>query len=113
MKKIQIQTKPKYTGTLIQFSSDLKSYITSDVNQLITNSNVASLLADSDNYEIDKVNDEINESTKPKIYKSGKFDGIQIMVDPYMSWDNNRIILKNNEIIIDEIKVIDEECLFI
>lgn len=111
MKKIQIKPTSTYIGSMVKFSNDLKCHITSDVNQLITNSNVASLFIDLVEYTIDE--DETYESGKPKMYKGGKLGKIQIMVDPYMSWDDNRIILTNNEIVIDEIKVIDEEGLFI
>jgi hypothetical protein len=35
------------------------------------------------------------------------------MVDPYMRWDDNKIILKNDDLVIEEIEIIDEENILI
>lgn len=45
-KKIEINSGEKYTQIMIQFITELKSYITNDMNLLITNGNIATLLQD-------------------------------------------------------------------
>jgi hypothetical protein len=116
MKKIEIKSDEKYTQIQNQFITELKSYITSDANLLITNGNLAALLQDFSEYKLgeDEIKNEMkSEDGKPKMYKLGKLDELQIMVDPYMRWDDNKIILKNNDMIIEEIEIIDEENILI
>ena len=47
------------------------------------------------------------------MYKLGKLYELQIMVDPYMRWDDNKIILKIDDLVIEEIEIIDEENILI
>jgi|SRR5574344_1442174 hypothetical protein len=116
MKKIEIKSNEKYTQIQKQFITELKSYITSDVNLLITNGNLAALLLYFSDYKLgeNEIKDEMkSENGKPKMYKLGKLDELQIMVDPYMRWDDNKIILKNDDLVIEEIEIIDEENILI
>lgn len=112
MKTIEIKSDEKYTQVQKQFMTELKSYITSEVNLLITNGNLASVLQDSTEYKSD-LNEILynvlnSENEKFKMYKLGKLDNLQIMVDPYMRWDDNRIILKYDDLVIEEIEIIDD-----
>lgn len=116
MKKIEINSGEKYNQIMIQFITELKSYITNDMNLLITNGNIATLLQEFSEYKLGEgeiKNEMKTEDGKPKMYKLGKLDELQIMVDPYMRWDDNKIILKNNDFIIDEIEIIDDENILI
>ena len=116
MKTIEIKKDEKYTQIQKQFITELKSYITSDVNILITNGNLAALLQDFSEYKSseDEIKNEMkSDDGKPKMYKLGKLDDLQIMVNPYMRWDDNKIILKNGEEIVEEIEIIDEENILI
>lgn len=116
MKKIEINSGKKYNQIMIQFITELKSYITNDMNLLITNGNIATLLQEFSEYKLGEgeiKNEMKTEDGKPKMYKLGKLDELQIMVDPYMRWDDNKIILKNNDFIIDEIEIIDDENILI
>lgn len=108
MKEIKIKNADTYLEIQKQFIIELKSYITPGVNMIITNGNLASILIDLSNYKIDSdgINNEI--SGKEKLYNMGKLDEICIMVDPYMLWSDDRIIFRNDNIIIDEILIIDE-----
>lgn len=108
MKEIKIKNADTYLEIQKQFIIELKSYITPGVNMIITNGNLASILIDLPNYKIDSdgINNEI--SGKEKLYNMGKLDEICIMIDPYMLWSDDRIIFRNDNIIIDEILIIDE-----
>jgi len=111
MKTIKIEENTKYLAAQKYLIAELKSYITSDVNTLTTNGNLATCLQDCagynlENLEVPKL--EAGEDGKAKQYKLGSLEGLQIIVDPYMLWTDNRIILKNDETIVEEIKVIDE-----
>jgi hypothetical protein len=112
MKTIEIKKDEKYTQIQKQFITELKSYITSDVNILITNGNLATFLQDFSEYKLgeDEIKNEMkSDDGKPKMYKLGKLDELQIMVNPYMRWDDNKIILKNGEKIVEEIEIVDKE----
>ena len=115
MKKIEFKHE-KYTEAHKKFITELKSYITSDVNLLITNGNLGALLQDFSDYKLgeDEIKNEMkSEDGKPKMYKLGKLGELQIMIDPYIRWNDNRIILKNNELVIEEIEIIDDENILI
>jgi len=110
MKTIEIKKMDKYSIMLNKFSDDLKSYINADVNQLITNGNIGVILQDLQGYRLDfNKNVMVSEDGKPKKYKMGKFDGLQVIIDPYMRWDYNKIVLKNDDKIVENIDIIDKE----
>ena len=113
MKTIKIELNREVFGSLnfyiTKFIDELKSYFTNDVNILITNGNLASVLQYSKDYKLEMENIKIDLDGKYKTYKIGKLENIQMMVDPNMKWTDNRIILKNDDILIEEIEVIDQE----
>lgn len=59
---------------------------------LITNGNLASVIQDIAGYQINPINaSKLN--TNGQLYPMGSIGQIQIYVDPYMKWDDNRIFL--------------------
>ena len=50
-----------------------------------------------------------NSSTKLKTSLFSLTDLIKVVVDTLQSWSDNRIILRTDDIIIEEIEIIDEE----
>lgn len=90
--------------------------MTDDVDNLITNGKMASILLD----HIDsKLLDSIDENTiikiattedgKPENYILGSISDKTILVDPLMRWDDDRIIFSNGV----ELTIIDEEMILI
>ena len=71
-----------------------------------------SVIQDSFDYKL-KVKLEKNKNGTAKNYPMGQFDNVSIVVNPYMRWDDNRILLKNNENIIHELEIIDENDMLI
>ena len=115
MKKIEILKNDSYIQIQKNFCEELKSYLTSDVNIIVTNGNLATVLQDSTSYAID-ANIPVLEKGgdgRAKLYNLGNFENIQVMVDPYMRWDDNRIFFKNDDTIIEEIEITDNESLLI
>ena len=108
MKKIEVVGS--YIESQKKLFDELTSYITEDVNILLTNGNMASILQDSVSFElVDSIKESMmSDDGKPKIYKLGNFGKTQVLVDPYMRWDDNRIFLKCDENIVDEIIVDDK-----
>jgi len=111
MKTIKIKENVSYREMQESFISEIKTYVTKDVNVLLTNGNLATIIQDSAGYNLENLNVpklQKGEDGRAKIFKLGKLEDLQIMVDPYMRWDDNRILLKNDEIIIEEIEIIDK-----
>lgn len=74
---------------------EVLSYLTPDVKKLQTNGNIASYLQDSNEFipNIDKV----SLYTHLNLYKLGTLKNTDIYVDPFMRWDDNRILFFDNK----------------
>jgi len=110
MKTIKIKQANNMSSIQNQLYDDLKTYLTDDVNVIVTNGNLSAVLQDSCGYELNHIKDQIlnfSSNEKPKLYNTGSFEKIQLMVDPYMKWDDNRFILMNEEVVVEEIEVVD------
>jgi hypothetical protein len=80
-------------------------------NIIITNGYIASTLQDSSNYKLGDV--DLSQLKGQKIekgetYSLGYFDELPLRIDPYRRWDDNRITLKKDDVIVCEIKIEDE-----
>jgi len=104
MKTINI-TQETITESLKYFFNELNKIITPETNTIITNANIASVLQDSVDYKVCKTTDDSN---KTKNYIIGTFNESRLFVDPQQSWIDNRIILKKDNKLVDEINVNDE-----
>lgn len=64
---------------------------------LVTNGRIAAALSDAAAYTINPVKGNMN--TNGQLYPVGQIAGIQVYVDPYMKYDDNRIVLgRRNEV---------------
>lgn len=63
---------------------------------IVTNGNLASVLTEGANYELNKDSSSVNGSGQ--LYPMGKVHGLTVYVDPYMLYNDNRILVgrKNN-----------------
>ncbi len=104
MKKIIISEKKNPAQRRLM--SALESYLTNDVNVLLTNGSIGSVLQDCVEYVLSVENFEKQKFSE--IYNIGKLVKVKIMIDPNMRCDDNKIILKKDETILDEIEVVDE-----
>lgn len=74
---------PKY------LTNDLKKYFKSfESKKIQTNGNIACYLQDSEDYVHNVIN---NTLTSAKPYKMGSLNGVDVYVDPFQRWDDNRI----------------------
>jgi len=114
MKTIEI-TQTKFREAQKYFTDEINKIISEDVDEILTNGNLASVILDSMGYSLDNNTTlEKDENGKAKKYPMGTISGKQLLVDPYMRWDDNRILLKDkDENIINEIKIIDENDMLI
>ena len=110
MKTIEIKQTNKLSSMQNHLYDELKSYLTDDVNVIVTNGNLAAVLQYSYGYELKPIKDQISNFSsdeKLKLYNIGSFEKIQLMVDQYMKWDDNRFILMNEDVVVEEIEVVD------
>ena len=115
MKKIKIITITEEMGFIEgrkYFVDELNKMITDDVVEIITNGNLATTMLDFMGYDLSNI--EINklekdENGKAKKYPMGTLSEKQLLVDPYMRWDDNRIIFSNGNVL----EVIDESMMLI
>lgn len=64
---------------------------------LVTNGRIAAALSDAAAYTINPVKGNMN--TNGQLYPVGQIAGIQVYVDPYMKYDDNRVVLgRRNEV---------------
>lgn len=105
MKTIEI----KESKNLQEFFSELKLYLTDDVNTIITNGIIGTVMQDFLEFELKCTNIlDFSNLDFSLGYEVGKFDGKTLKINPTMRWDDNRIILKNDEEVIEEIEVVGD-----
>lgn len=109
MKKIEIM-QTNHRLSLKQLTDELNLIISdnNDINNIISNGNICSVLQDDLLY---KVKDKLKKDER--FYSIGEYNNIELLVDSLQPWTDNRIILRNDNIIIEEIEIIDEESLLI
>lgn len=61
-----------------------------DYNTVVTNAQIGSVLQEMTDFEITPLSD--GSFVDPHIYFIGKYKNIEVKVDPYMIWDDNRMI---------------------
>jgi hypothetical protein len=110
MKKIEI-TQTNYTQSLSQLCVQLNKIISENVNNInniVSNGNICSVLQDDLLYTLkDKLKKD------ERYYSIGEYNNIELFVDTLQLWTDNRIILKNHDIVIEEIEIIDDESMLI
>lgn len=95
------ETKQSLQRGLITKVKIASNYIASEgrvgpASYIVTNGSLAAILTEGANYELNK--ESFSSSAAGQLYPAGKVAGITIYVDPYMYYDDNRILLgrKNN-----------------
>lgn len=58
---------------------------------VVTNSQIATALQDVSQYVVAPMANTFTQSATSSLYKAGTLAGIQVYVDPYMSWDDTRV----------------------
>lgn len=110
MKRIEI-TQTNHKQALKHLFDNLNMIIlenTNKINNIVSNGNICCVLQDDLLYTIkDKLK-------KDERYNSiGEYNNIELFVDTLQLWTDNRIILKNHDIVIEEIEIIDDESILI
>ena len=91
-----------------EFSTKLDNLLIG--NKIVTNGNLAAILLDLQGYTLpDLPKIEKDENGKAKKYAMGQYNNVNIFVDPYMLWDDNRLLLYESENIIMEITIINAD----
>lgn len=97
------------------FNNELTKYITLyNVDEILTNGNLGSVMQNFKNYNINI----INKPTQPNLVYSIGFlkennTNIDILIDPYLKWSDNRIKLYSNGIEVATIIVKDDNNILI
>ena len=110
MEKIEI-TQTNHRLSLQQLCDELNLIISDNnekINSIVSNGNICSVLQDDLLYSLkDKLNKD------ERYYSIGDYNKIDLVVDTLQLWTDNRIILRNDDTIIEEIEIIDEESMLI
>jgi len=101
-KIIKMETKIEITQTNFRLAKEylteeLKKLLTDGVVEIVTNGNIASCLQDSENYNLPETKITKNENGVANNYTLGKLYDINLVVNPYMRWYDNRILFKSIE----------------
>ena len=110
MKKIEI-TQTNYRQALKQLCDELNMLISDNndkINIIVSNGNICSVLQDDILYTL---KDKLKKGER--FYSIGEYDKINLIVDTLQLWTDNRIILRNDDTIIEEIEIIDDESMLI
>lgn len=97
------------------FINEIQKFINNDIIEIITNGNLAAIMQDTIGYKLptNKITLEKDSTGKAKKYSLGTFLEKPLLVDPYMRWDDNRILFKYNNDNIDELEIIDKNMLLL
>lgn len=110
MKRIEI-TQTNHKQALKHLFDNLNMIIlenTNKINNIVSNGNICSVLQDDLLYTIkDKLKKD------ERYYSIGEYNNIELFIDTLQLWTDNRIILKNHDIVIEEIEIVDDESLLI
>ena len=110
MKRIEI-TQTNHKQSLKQLSDNLNMFIlenANNINNIVSNGNICSVLQDDLLYTLkDKLKKD------ERYYSIGEYNNIELFVDTLQLWTDNRIILKNDDIVIEEIEIVDDESMLI
>lgn len=103
-------TQEKIQDAQIYFYEELKKIVESfDVNNMITNGNIATVIQDSIHYTLNpnatKVPNLVIDQT---IYLLGEFLNLKLYVDTMMRWDDCTIYLKKDDDTICKVIIYDE-----
>lgn len=83
----------------------LKTY---EATEIVTNGHIGSVLQDYDAFKSDGIqyNNLSTSPIKPDPYLIGSLDIIKVYVDPFMTWNDNRIIVKGSDIKLRKEKIL-------
>ena len=96
-------------------------YKSPEAKQIITNSTVGSLIiiiigwpfsiekSDFVNIKRTSLIDNMTEENKPRVYKIGEINKIEVLLDPLMSQNDNRILLEDENGVLSIFTLIDEK----
>ena len=104
--KIEI-TQQNYLESLKYFSEELNKAIeqnNNNINSIVSNGNICSILQDSIFYRAEKVNSIDSDNQ----YAIGSYNGLVLVVDKLQRWDDGIIYLKNNDEVILTIQLVDD-----
>jgi hypothetical protein len=108
--KIEI-TQSNHSQSLKYLCSELNKILSENkdkINSIVSNGNICSVLQDDLLYKLkSKLKKDV------QYYSIGEYNEIELNVDTLQLWTDNRIILKNNENIIEIIEIIDEKDMLI
>lgn len=82
-----------------------KILIDNNVSYIVTNGNIASLLQDSTYYTLSNSSLLNSSISNGEPYYVGKFYDKNLMIDPHLRWDDNRIFLKYDKTIMTTYKI--------
>jgi len=94
---------------------EIEKMCTNDVVEIITNGNLASVIQDFQGYDLSNFDTKLekDENGRAKNFPMGKIFEKQIYVNPYMRWDDDRILFKIDDNNINELEIIDKTMMLI
>jgi hypothetical protein len=114
MKTIKI-TQTNYLEALKYLFSELDYILNknTNLNNITTNGNLASILQESLKYELFKVDTKQQANNQQLLYSIGIFNNLLLNVNKLQLWTDNKIYLKNDEEIIEIIEIEDKNDILI
>ena len=102
--KIEI-TQQTYLESLKYLCEELNKIIeqNSNINSIVSNGNICSILQDSFFYRTEKPNIIDTDSH----YSIGSYNSLLLVIDKLQRWDDGNIYLKNNDEVILTIQLVD------
>ena len=76
-------------------------------NKIIVNVNIASIISDSELFTYQNIQKILSVSDKPYYYGyiNNNLNKIEVFVDPYLKWNDNRIIMVYNDTFLRNLKI--------
>jgi len=76
-------------------------------DKIIVNGNIATVLSDSELFVHQNIQKILSVSDKPYYYGyiNNNLNKIEVFVDPYLKWDDNRIIMVHNDTFLRNLKI--------
>ena len=110
MKRIEI-TQITHRKALEQLCDELNLIISNnndEINNIVSNGNICSTLQEHSLYTLkDKLKKD------ERYYSIGEYNKVDLIVDTLQLWTDNKIVLRNDNTIIEEIEIVDGDDMLI
>lgn len=74
-------------------------------NEIVTNARVGTVLQDTSMYVYSNINTPVSSKLPTEPYQFGTLAGIRVYIDPMMRWDDNRIVISQDKLLLRKIKI--------